>query len=179
MTRKRILALAVALSGFMPLVLQGQSNSQVAAGDMFITLSDPGSVTCIRGLPTGSFPLCSPDTTQIVWRDFSAPLILVNVTGTAAAQVAGIIAAQGNCNLDESYAGPCWGTFELATPGGSWEGSWSGRLGIMAGAADLSFVGRGASGDLEGLHLRLEAFSAGGSPYDPVPFTARVYRVQH
>ena len=176
MTRRRVVMLAVGLSCLIPLMLQAQSNTLVATGGMFITLDDPGGAMCIGGQPSGvPFPLCSYDTKQIVWRDFSAPLILVGVTGTAAAQVAGIIQARGNCNLDGNYEGPCWGTFELTALGGTWEGSWSGTLGIMAGAADLSFVGRGSGGDLGGLHLKLDAFSAGGSPYDPVPFTARVY----
>ena len=147
-----------------------------ATGGMFITLADPGGTMCIGGQPSGvAWPPCSPDTKQIVWRDFTAPLYLVNVTGSAAAQVAGTIQARGNCNLDGSYEGSCWGTFELTALSGTWDGSWSGTLGIMAGAADLNFVGHGSGGDLEGLHLKLEVFSAGGNPYDPVPFTARVH----
>jgi len=174
-----LLLLAVAGAFLTPVVVQGKSKTQYASGGLFLWLSDAGTAICVGGTPTAWFPPCDyPGTRESIWRDFVGPVWFEEVTGNAATYFTGTWEIRGNCNLDQNLAGPCWGTFEGAAQGGKWEGTWNGRLDFISFGADLSFVGYGTGGSVEGLHMMLEAAAETGSETAPIPFTARVFKVE-
>lgn len=151
-----------------------------ASGGILIGLTDPGDVTCIGGEPTG-WPLCSAGTQGIIWRGFTGIMLMQEVTGAAAEYVTGVWVTPGSCNLDASYSGPCWGTFEALVPdGGKWTGTWNGRLDFAMFGGTLRLVGTGSgSPTVEGLHIQVDANSPGsGDETAAMPFAARVFQVR-
>jgi hypothetical protein len=166
-----------------PVTLEAKSKTQYAAGGLFLWLGSPGTAICVGGTPTGTFPPCSEGTRMSIWRDYDGPVWFGDVTGSAASFITGTYESpwisHGACNLDRNLAGPCWGTFEGSALGGQWEGTWDGVLDFVNFGGEVRFVGYGTGGGVEGLHLMLEAVAeGGGDPNEPMPFTARVFKVQ-
>ncbi len=165
-----------------PVAINAKSKTQLASGGFFLWLGDPGTANCVGGTPTTDppyFPPCSPNTKVTIWRNFTGPVLFDAVTGAAAPFFSGVWEIRGGCNLDKNLDGPCWGTFEGDALGGKWEGTWNGKLDFIGFGGDMSFVGHGTGGDVEGLHMKMEAAVEGtGDPYAPMPFTARVYKIQ-
>jgi hypothetical protein len=174
-----LLILAVIVLCLTSVVIKAKSKTELAGGDLYLWLSEPGTANCVGGTPTGTFPPCSPNTKVTIWRNYVGPVIIDKVTGDAAPFFSGTWVSRGSCNLDENLAGPCWGTFEGEALGGKWEGTWNGKLDFVGFGGDLSFVGHGSRGGVEGLHMKMEAAVEGtGDPYAPLPFTARVFKVE-
>ncbi len=76
-------------------------------------------------------------------------------------EVSGINTVIMNANWDENYAGPIWGTSILETPsdgGGVWHTTWHGKT-FADGTFYYKGVGRGVSGSVEGLKLRIYAYA--------------------
>lgn len=181
MMRKMTLLLVCAAVGafYAAPALTGKANSQSASGDFFLGLTNAGTATCVNGAPTGGFPPCTAGTHNTIWRDFAGPMPFAAVSGDAAPFLYGTWVIRGNCNLDENLVGACWGTFAGTALGGAWEGTWNGNLDFVLFGGELRFVGHGAGGGVEGLHLKLEAFSEGSADeYAPMSFTARVFSVK-
>ena len=157
----------------------GKADSQLASGGFFLWLTDAGTATCVNGTRTAWFPPCSPGTHNSIWRNFVGAMQFAGVDGDAASFFTGIWAMPGNCNLDENLVGACWGTFQGEALGGTWEGTWSGKLDFVRFGGDLRFVGLGTGGGVEGLHVNVEAVGEGSADeYAPMPFTARVFNVE-
>jgi len=162
-----------------PAAISAKSKTELASGGFFLWLGDPGTAKCVHGEPTGYFPPCTPGTRVTTWRNFTGPVAFGTVDGEAATFIYGVWEIRGSCNLDKNLAGPCWGTFEGEALDGVWEGTWNGNLDFMNFGGDMSFVGHGSGGDVEGLHLKLDAvFEGTGDPYEPMPFTARVFQIR-
>ena len=71
-----------------------------------------------------------------------------------------------NANWDANYAGPIWGTSLLTTPyalGGVWSTTWHGKT-FPDGTFYYKAVGRGVSGSVEGLKIRVYAYGSMGGP---------------
>jgi hypothetical protein len=182
MTRRLILLLTFATFALFyaaPNAVAQKPNTQLANGSFVLGLTDAGEVTCVGGTPTGWFPPCTPETHIAVWRNYTGAIFFVAVEGEAAPFLAGTWTVQGNCNLDENLVGPCWGTFQGSALDGTWDGTWSGTLDFVRFGGELRFVGHGTGGGVQRLHLRLDGASEGSADeYAPMPFTARVFRVE-
>jgi len=134
---------------------------------------DPGEARCVGGEPTGTFPPCSPGTIRVLIHGRTSEFIYANLLGVAAAMFDGPNTVVGDCNLDGSYKGHCWGTFrwEIASAG-AWVGNWSGQFDLAANQGFYTAIGHGVEGDLEGRHFTLSAVYTGGTA--PGVFVARV-----
>jgi hypothetical protein len=172
-----VLLFAVAAICLAPVAVQGRPSTRLASGGFYLGLSDPGTATCVGGTPTGWFPPCTPGTHVSIWRRFVGPVVFDTVTGDAAPYFTGAWTIRGSCNLKENLVGPCWGTFAGDALDGKWEGTWNGKLDFTSFGGELSFAGHGTGGSVDGLQMRMEAASGGGSEYAPMPFTARVFKV--
>jgi len=175
-----LLLLTVVAISLAPVAINAKPNTQFATGGLIIGLSEPGTANCIGGTPSGwFFPPCSLGTKLTIWRNFVGPHGLDNVTGGAAPFLPETWVVRGSCNLDENLTGPCWGTFEGDALGGKWEGTLNGKLDFTRFGGYLNFVGHGSGGGVEGLHMKLEAaMEDAGDPAAPMPFTARVYKIE-
>ena len=124
-----------------------------------------GTVTCIGGVPMG--PFCSPGTQRILIRGAIRFLNYQELAGPAAPMFAGTSKFVLNCNWDQNYQGPCWGTFEwpIATMGGKWEGNFSGEVDLLKAYVNASAIGHGDGGDLDGLQMKYDILYPGGVPY--------------
>lgn len=180
MMRKTTLLLVCALGAASTApAVAGNVHSQVASGDFFLGLTNVGEATCVDGTPTGWFPPCSAGTHRTIWRDYAGTMQFAAVAGDAAPFLYGTWVIRGNCNLDENLVGACWGTFAGTASGGTWEGTWTGNLDFVLFGGELHFIGHGTGGGVEGLHLKLDAFSEGSADeYAPMSFTARVFSVE-
>jgi hypothetical protein len=171
--------LIIAAVCLTPLAINAKSKTRLASGGFFLWLGEPGTANCVHGTPTGYFPPCSPNTKMSLWRNFTGPVLFDNVTGGAAPFISGAWEIRGSCNLDKDLLGPCWGTFEGNALDGKWEGTWNGKLDFAGFGGDMSFVGHGTGGVVDGLHMKMEAVAEGtGDPYAPMPFTARVFKIE-
>lgn len=180
--RKTTLLAALAVGAVLvaTAVQAANPNARLATGNLYIGLLDPGRVTCIGGEPTppGTFPLCTPETKRVVWRDHVGVMSMDAVSGPAAPWVPPVIQSLGNCNLDRLWDGPCWGTFEAEWLGGTWAGTYSGSLDFVGFAGNLKFVGHGNGGEIDGMQIFIEAACGPtGDPYAPMPFVVRVQKV--
>lgn len=182
MTRRLILLSTFATFALFyaaPTAVAQKTDTQLASGSFVLGLTDAGEAACMEGTPTGSFPPCTPETHISIWHNYSGVILFVAVAGEAAPFVAGTWTVQGNCNLNENLVGPCWGTFQGSALDGTWHGTWSGTLDFVRFGGELRFVGHGAGGGVQGLHLKLDAASEGSADeYAPMPFTVRVFRVE-
>jgi hypothetical protein len=81
--------------------------------------------------------------------------------------IAGPITFVVNCNFDSNLRGPCWGTFEWHVPGvGTWEGTWTAPvMDLMTYESEISMVGHGMGGEIDGKQLKLDGGSAPGDFY--------------
>jgi hypothetical protein len=127
-----------------------------------------GTITCVGGQPTGlPFPFCTPETKKILIRGAIRFFNYQELAGPAAAMFAGASKFVLNCNWDQNYQGPCWGTFEwpIATMGGKWEGNFSGEIDLLKAYVNASAVGHGNGGDLDGLQMKYDILYPGGVSY--------------
>jgi hypothetical protein len=182
MMRKMTFLLAFAALAVLctaPTAVAEKPNTQLASGGFFLGLTDVGTAICVDGTPTEWFPPCTPGTHTTIWRNYAGPMQFAAVSGDAASYFTGTWVIRGDCNLDENLVGPCWGTFQGAALDGTWEGTWNGKLDFVLFGGELSFVGHGTGGAVEGLHMKLEAASEGSADeYAPMLFTARIFSVQ-
>lgn len=128
---------------------------------------DPGSVTCPGTQPTGNFMEPCPAGSRIHLRGLSA----VSKVVSDSPLLAGWLYSEGSANFDANAAGHVWGTFRLELDsGGVWTGSWVvdrtkvEDVNMWVGRG--KFVGRGTSGNVDGMQLR---FSEVLTSYMPLP----------
>jgi hypothetical protein len=132
-----------------------------------------GTITCIGGQPTGlPFPWCTPETKRIQVRGAIRFFNYQELAGPAAALFAGTPQYVFNCNWDQNYSGPCWGTFEwpVAAKGGKWEGNFAGEIDLLKGFVIAVTIGHGNGGDLDGLQMKYDILYPGGVPYGTAIF---------
>jgi hypothetical protein len=129
-----------------------------ATGKEAFVSSTSGEITCIGGEPTGSpFPFCTPGTQRVLIRGSVQSFRYVDLAGPASPLFAGTARYVFNCNWDQNYAGPCWGTFEWPVPGkGSREGTFTGNIDYLNFVVTGSVVGHGVGGELDGLQMKYE-----------------------
>ena len=162
-----------------PAAINAKSKAEFASGNFYLWLDEPGTAKCVNGMPTGYFPPCSENTKVTLWRDFTGPVFFGGVTGDASPFFEGAWEIRGGCNLNYDLMGPCWGTFEGNALGGVWEGTWNGKLDFTGFGGNMRFVGHGTGGGVEGLHMKMEgAVEGSGDPTAPMPFTARVFKIE-
>jgi hypothetical protein len=127
-----------------------------------------GTITCVGGQPTSlPFPWCSPETKKIRVREAIRFFDYQELAGPAAPLFAGTPRYVFNCNWDQNYKGPCWGTFEwqIDTKGGKWEGNFAAEIDLLKGFVKGTVVGHGNGGDLDGLKMKYDILYPGGVPY--------------
>jgi hypothetical protein len=184
----RSLAMTTCIAAFITLVLsvpcaQAQEIDQQApfkadhSDDKFIYATGKevgapggsnGTITCIGGQATGlAFPWCTPETKRIQVRGAIRFFSYQELAGPAAAFFAGTPRYVFNCNWDQNYAGPCWGTFEwpIAAKNGKWEGSFTADIDLLKGFVKGTVVGHGDGGELEDLKMLYDILYPGGVAY--------------
>lgn len=128
---------------------------------------DPGTVTCPGTQPTGNPIQPCPIGSRIRLRGLSA----VSKVVSDSPLLAGWLYSEGSANFDANAAGHVWGTFRLELDsGGVWTGSW---VVDRTKVEDVNmwvgrgrFVGRGTSGNVDGVQLR---FSEVLTSFMPLP----------
>ncbi len=138
--------------------------------------TEVGDVRCVGGEPTGGFPQCSEGTIRIFGRGEEQIWFTANVSPEpVAAMLDGPITFVVNCNFNAEYRGPCWGTFTWEVPGtgGTWEGQWTAPvMDLMTYESEISMVGFGSGGSIDGKQLKLDGYS---NPYDwYITFNVRI-----
>ena len=135
-----------------------------------------GDVRCVGGEPTGGVPQCSEGTIRIFGRDEEQIWYTESVSPAPVAEMLeGPITFVVNCNFNAEYRGPCWGTFTWEVPGagGTWEGQWTAPImDLMTYESEISMVGFGVGGSLDGMQLKLDGYSNPGDWY--ITFTVRI-----
>ena len=116
---------------------------------------DPGSVTCPGTQPTGNPTEPCAAGSRIHLRGLSAMSRVVSESPL----LTGWLYSEGSANFDANATGHVWGTFRLELDsGGVWIGSWSvdrtkvEDVNMWVGRGE--FVGRGISGNVDGMQLR-------------------------
>lgn len=111
---------------------------------------DPSAadVKCFSGTPTGTFPPCSVGKARI------RGLALISMQTATDTRVEGTRTTILNANLDAEGKGPVWGTWHLETPTGDIEGTYRGTLLGYAVGGQVSGVGHGSGGLVEGLKVK-------------------------
>ena len=171
-------ALAQEVDQQKPLRIDGMSAANSGAQFIYATgreasgPSEPGgTITCIGGQPSGlPFPLCSPETNQILIRGTIRNFLYEDRAGAASAMFAGTTRLVFNCNWDKNYSGPCWGTFEWPVPdtnNGKWEGSFTANIDLLNVVVIASLVGHGVGGDLDGLQMKYDVLYPGKDANHP------------
>ena len=127
------------------------NRSEFESHAWYTAIPERGDITCPSGgEPASSLmpPWCVGDRTKVRDR-----VLTGFIDSTSDERVAGTIRVVMNMNLDASYQGPAWGTYEIEVPGrGAWEGTWQGKFhGGSLGTYRLVAHG---SGEFEGLELR-------------------------
>jgi len=150
-----------------------QSDEFASGLEMLQAVVDPGEARCVGGEPTGTFPPCSPGTIRVLIHGRTSEFVYADLAGAAAGMFDGPNTVGGDCNLDGSYKGHCWGTFRWdVASSGVWVGNWSGQFDLGANQGFYTAIGHGVEGDLEGRHFTLSAVYTGGAA--PGVFVARV-----
>ena len=102
------------------------NRSEFESHAWYTAIPERGAITCPGGgEPASSLlpPWCGGDRTKVRDR-----VLTGFIDSTSDERVAGTIRVVMNMNLDASYQGPVWGTYEIQVPGrGAWEGTWQGR----------------------------------------------------
>jgi hypothetical protein len=135
------------------------NRSEFESHAWYTAIPEGGDITCPGGgEPSTSLfpPWCGEDRTKVRGRVLTGFIDL-----TSDERVAGTNRIVMNMNLDASFEGPIWGTYEIEVPGrGAWEGTWQGKYhGPLL--ATYRLVAHG-SGEFEGLELRADlAWQAG------------------
>lgn len=120
------------------------------SGDGTLIGLDPtaAEVKCFSGTPTGAYPPCSSGKARI------RGLRLISLQTATDPRVGGVRTTVFNANLDAEGSGPVWGTWKLESPGGDFEGTYTGALGGYAVGGHVRVVGHGSEGLVEGLQVR-------------------------
>jgi hypothetical protein len=167
MTRKAALTILImAGANFVSAADKGSSKLLMATGQLYQeTYLDPGRVKCIGGIFDPTTGWCSPGTQWTLTRDTRSLWGYGDVSGSAAPMFQGPLNSVTSCNLDENLRGECWGTFEWdILAGGKWKGIWVGKFDLLNYIGAYSAVGHGHGGAIDGLQMKLDAMSPGGSP---------------
>jgi hypothetical protein len=122
-------------------------------------------ITCVGGAPL--FPYCDSSTTQVLGRLEVQTWMPASPSRSVAKFLNGPITFVVNCDLNAQYRGPCWGTFEWKVPGvGTWTGFWRAPvMDLVTYESQLSMVGVGSGGQINGRQLVIEGESAPGDWY--------------
>ena len=137
-----------------------------------------GEVRCVGGEPTVGVLPCSEGTIRIFGRGEEQIWYTVYDSvfpDPVAAMLDGPITFVVNCNFNAEYRGPCWGTFTWEVPGagGTWEGQWTAPvMDLMTYESEISMVGFGDGGSLDGMQLKLDGYSNPKDWY--ITFTVRI-----
>jgi hypothetical protein len=166
----------LALVAVCGLVVAGQNQNQnpkFVFGEAqigYVAQTTPPQLRCEGGTPTGeAFPSCSLDTKHILGRSEVQIWMPASVSESLSPflSIEDTITFVVNCNLDPSYRGPCWGTFEWATASGDvWEGTWTSPvMDLITYESQFSMVGHGVGGAIDGKQLMFDGGSAPGDWY--------------
>jgi hypothetical protein len=158
-------AILVAVSG--PLTAGEKQKFVVGEVQLgYLETKVPPQVRCIGGELTDlPLPQCSEGAQRVFGRSEVQIWAPVNPSESVASLLNGPITFVVNCNMNANYRGPCWGTFEWdVSPVGIWEGTWTAPvMDLMTYESQISLVGHGIGGDIEGMQLKLDG---GSAPYD-------------
>jgi hypothetical protein len=124
-------------------------------------------VRCAGGEPADGDLPCTEGTNRILTRGEVGVWWPVSLSESVAELLNGPLTFQVNCNFNEAYRGPCWGTFVWEVPGmGTWEGHWTAPvMDLMTYESELSMVGYGAGEGIDGMHLKVDGYSNPGDWY--------------
>ena len=126
-----------------------------------------GSVTCPGAQPTGNPMQPCPAGSRMQLRGLSTKSRFISQSPL----LTGWLYSEGNGNFDANATGHVWGTFRLELDsGGIWIGSWivdrTKVEGVNLWVGRGTFVGRGMSGNVDGMHVR---FSEVLTSFTPLP----------
>lgn len=178
--RLTLVLLAAGLIGLVPAFAAAQADTlQLTAAEVFDpfgvigaapvgALTSPGTITCPGGEPTGNPLQPCPAGSRIQLRGVAG----FSRMASASPLLAGSFFWEMDANWNADGIGPAWGTFRLELDaGGVWEGTWTNKRNKLDGVPPVwvghaSFVGRGTSGRVEGMQLRL---TVAGATYTVMP----------
>lgn len=123
-------------------------------------------VRCAGGEQIAGFPYCTEGTNRILGRGEEQVWEPATLSPSVAEFLNGPLNFEVNCNLaGATLRGPCWGSFVWDVPGvGTWEGHWTAPvMDLMTYESEISMVGYGVGGDIDGMHLKVDGYS---NPYD-------------
>ncbi len=168
MHRKIELALVALVAA--PALLVAGENPRFTFGDGqigFVATVTPGEVRCIGGEPTGGMPQCTEGTQRIFGRSEQQTWWPVSLSPSVAEALTGPITFTVNCNFNAQYRGPCWGTFVWEPEvGGTWEGQWTSPvMDLLTYESEISMVGFGQGGEIDGKQLKVDGYSNPGDWY--------------
>ncbi len=112
---------------------------------------DPGDVQCQQAQYTGN-PLapCPPGVSGTVR---GQQIVVQDITNDPRASGVNYVTVNGNIRSDGTMA--IWGTFRMeALAGGTWEGTWNGKQDLLKQTKEITRVGHGNGGAVDGLHFR-------------------------
>jgi len=167
---KRLTLLVTVLVAAAGLQVAGQ-HSNFSVGEVqlgYLETVVPPLIRCVGGELTGlAFPHCSEGTQRIFGRSEVQSWVPVDPSAAVAPLLSGPITFVVNCNMNADYRGPCWGTFEWSVPGmGTWEGTWTAPvMDLMTYESQISMVGHGIGGEIEGKQIKLDGGSDPGDWY--------------
>ena len=165
-------------TGFLVLAFLAMSGLLMAGGNPkslsgetqigFLQTAIPPDLRCIGGEPTNlPFPYlpCSEGTRRVLARSEEQIWFPAYLSDSIAALLDGELKFVVNCNMNASYRGPCWGTFEWTVPGvGVWEGTWTTPvMDLLTYESKLSMVGQGVGSEIDGKQLKVDG---GSAPWD-------------
>jgi hypothetical protein len=128
-------------------------------------------VRCVGGEPVGG--LCSEGTQRIFSRSEVQIWSPVGLSESLTSRLTGPLTFTVNCNFNAQYRGPCWGAFIWAVTDGTWEGHWTAPvMDLMTYESELSMVGFGQGGEIDGMQLKVDGYSNPGDWY--ITFAARI-----
>jgi hypothetical protein len=174
--RRKLAFAVVALA--VPGSLWAQGNKKAITGTGFLGYVEATvapQIRCAGGAVAGpTFPYCTPDTKRILGRDEEQIWEAVGFASPAAELLDGPITFEVNCNFNPAYRGPCWGKFTWEAAGGVWEGQWvSPVMDLMTYESEISMVGFGTGGAIDGKQLKVDGGSAPGDWYITVDVRIR------
>jgi hypothetical protein len=164
--RSRLAFVIVALAVPGSLWAQGNKKAITGTGLLgYVTTTMAPEIHCAGGQSAGpEFPYCSPDTKRILGRDEEQTWGPLDFTSPAAELLDGPITFEVNCNFSPVFRGPCWGKFTWEAGGGVWEGQWvSPVMDLMTYESEISMVGFGIGGAIDGKQLKVDG---GSAPYE-------------
>ncbi len=164
---KRVSLVVVILALVAPVAASGEGPRAVNGKVLLGFTAEVGLpvITCVGGLP--SVPYCDSNTTQVLGRLEVQTWTPASLSRSVAKFLNGPITFVVNCDLNAQFRGPCWGTFEWKVPGvGTWTGFWTAPImDLLTYESQLSMVGVGSGGEINGRHLELDGSAAPGDWY--------------